>query len=50
METARTGPLWRIASTRMPTRWGLFEVIGYERDIRTALSGSKPRSRSGLVI
>jgi hypothetical protein len=21
METARTGSLWRIASTRMPTRW-----------------------------
>jgi GTP cyclohydrolase II len=33
METAQTGPLWRIASTRMPTKWGVFEVIGYERDI-----------------
>ena len=26
------GPLWRIASTRMPTRWGLFDAIGFERD------------------
>ena len=25
-------PLWRIASTRMPTRWGLFDAIGFERD------------------
>jgi GTP cyclohydrolase II len=33
MATAQTGPLWRIASTRIPTRWGLFDVIGYEREI-----------------
>jgi len=30
---APTGVLWRIASTRMPTRWGMFEAIGYERDV-----------------
>jgi GTP cyclohydrolase II len=29
---ARTGALWRIASARLPTRWGMFEVIGFERD------------------
>src|ERR1700722_5629157 len=29
---APVGPLWRIASTRMPTRWGLFDAIGFERD------------------
>src|SRR5437016_11021957 len=29
----QVGPLWRIASTRMPTRWGTFEVIGFERDV-----------------
>src|SRR5690242_4222862 len=29
----QVGPLWRIASTRMPTRWGMFEVIGYERHV-----------------
>src|SRR5256886_6795812 len=29
----QVGPLWRIASARMPTRWGTFEVIGFERDV-----------------
>ena len=31
--TAQTGGLWRIASTRMPTKWGMFGAIGFERDI-----------------
>jgi len=31
--TAQTGALWRIASTRMPTKWGMFDAIGFERDI-----------------
>jgi GTP cyclohydrolase II len=29
----QVGPLWRIASTRMPTRWGMFDAVGFERDI-----------------
>jgi GTP cyclohydrolase II len=29
----QVGPLWRIASTRMPTKWGMFDAIGFERDI-----------------
>ena len=33
MRTSQIGPLWRIASTRMPTKWGMFEAIGYERDV-----------------
>jgi GTP cyclohydrolase II len=33
METAQTGTLWRIVSTRMPTKWGMFDAIGFERDI-----------------
>jgi GTP cyclohydrolase II len=33
MRAAQTGALWRIASTRMPTRWGTFDAIGYERDV-----------------
>jgi GTP cyclohydrolase II len=33
MSIAATGGLWRIASTRMPTRWGMFEAIGFERDV-----------------
>jgi GTP cyclohydrolase II len=32
---AQTGALWQIASTRMPTRWGMFEAIGFERDMWT---------------
>jgi GTP cyclohydrolase II len=31
--TAQTGALWRIASTRLPTKWGLFQAIGFERDV-----------------
>jgi GTP cyclohydrolase II len=27
--------LWRIASTRLPTTWGTFEAIGFERDVGT---------------
>ena len=46
MGTAQTGPLWHIASTRMPTRWGLFEVIGYERDI----SNGTQRVETALAI
>jgi GTP cyclohydrolase II len=29
----QTGVLWRIASTRLPTKWGMFEAIGFERDL-----------------
>ncbi len=28
-----TGPARRIASTRLPTRWGLFEALGYAQDV-----------------
>jgi GTP cyclohydrolase II len=30
---AHAGALWRIASARMPTRWGTFDVTGFERDV-----------------
>jgi GTP cyclohydrolase II len=30
---AQTGVLWRIVSTRLPTTWGTFEAIGFERDL-----------------
>jgi GTP cyclohydrolase II len=33
MRTVPTGALWRIVSTRMPTKWGMFDAIGYERDV-----------------
>ena len=43
MRTAQVDPLWRIVSTRMPTKWGMFDTIGFERDgpnarIETALA------------
>jgi hypothetical protein len=31
--TAQSGALWRIASTRMPTKRGMLDAIGFERDI-----------------
>src|SRR3984893_4902891 len=33
MSAAQTEMLWRIASPRMPTQWGMFEAIGFERDV-----------------
>ena len=30
---ANTGVLWRTASTRLPTEWGTFEAMGFERDL-----------------
>ena len=33
--TAPTGAAWRIALTRLPTKWGMFEAIGFERDAGT---------------
>jgi GTP cyclohydrolase II len=31
-DIVQVGPLWRIASARMPTRWGMFDAVGFERD------------------
>ena len=33
MTPAQGGTLWRVASTRMPTRWGMFNAIGFEREV-----------------
>ena len=30
--TAQTGLLRRVATARMPTKWGMFHAIGFERD------------------
>jgi GTP cyclohydrolase II len=38
--------LWRIASARMPTRWGMFDAIGFERDI----SNGTQRVETALAI
>src|SRR3979411_1319817 len=46
MRTSQIGPLWRIASARMPTKWGMFEAIGFERDV----SNGTQRVETALAI
>src|SRR5713101_7184144 len=46
MRTVPTRMLWRIASTHMPTKWGTFDAIGYERDI----SNGTQRVETGLAM
>jgi GTP cyclohydrolase II len=37
----QTEVVWRVASARMPTRWGTFDAIGFERDISNDPRGSE---------
>jgi GTP cyclohydrolase II len=46
--TAQSGALRRSASTRMPTKWGMFDAIGFERDICNG--GRKTEAALALVI
>ena len=46
MRVAQTGTLWRVASTHMPTKWGMFDAIGYERDV----SNGTRRVESALAM
>src|SRR5712672_4864332 len=46
MKAAHAGALWRIASARMPTKWGMFDVIGFERDV----SNGTQRVETGLAM
>jgi GTP cyclohydrolase II len=46
IKPAQTGPLWRIASARMPTRWGIFDAIGFVRDV----SNGTRRVETALAI
>jgi GTP cyclohydrolase II len=46
MGTVQTGTLWRIVSTRMPTKWGMFDAIGFERDV----SNGTRRVETALAI
>jgi GTP cyclohydrolase II len=48
VSTIQTGALWRIASTRMPTKWGMFDAIGFERDIWNG--GRKTETALALVM
>src|ERR1700753_2907689 len=42
----QNGPLWRIASARLPTKWGMLDAIGFERDV----SNGTRRVESALAI
>src|SRR5262245_15240301 len=46
--TQRTGALWRRAATRLPTRWGMFEALGFERGRSTP--GASVESALALVL
>src|SRR5712671_3279551 len=46
MNAVHTGTLWRIASARMPTKWGMFDAIGFERDV----SNGRQRVETALAI
>jgi GTP cyclohydrolase II len=47
MTVARTGALWRLVSTRMPTKWGMFTAIGFERDVS---NGSRPAETAVALV
>jgi GTP cyclohydrolase II len=46
MSDFRTWTLWRVASTRLPTKWGTFDAIGFERDV----SSGPRRVETALAI
>ena len=46
MKTAQTGILWRVAVTRMPTKWGMFSAIGFELQV----SNGSQRAETALAI
>jgi GTP cyclohydrolase II len=46
--TVQSGAVWRIASARMPTTWGMFDAIGFERDNWN--SGRKTETALALVM
>jgi hypothetical protein len=37
--TPETSTLWRVATARMPTKWGMFHAIGFKREIASAVPG-----------
>ena len=45
---AKAGVLWRTASTRLPTEWGTFEAMGFERDVSTG--GQSVETALALVL
>ena len=39
MGTTQFGAIRRVSSTRLPTRWGLFGALGFERDLSNGMCG-----------
>ena len=48
MTAVQTGRLRRVASTQMPTKWGMFDAIGFERDV--SKGARKVESAFALVM
>jgi GTP cyclohydrolase II len=48
MIAKQTGTLWRVASTQMPTRWGMFDAIGFERDVSKGTRGVETALALGM--
>jgi hypothetical protein len=49
MGTAQTRTLWRIVSTRMPTKWGMFDAIKFQRDVWNSET-QLPKGGSGKIL
>jgi GTP cyclohydrolase II len=47
MTVAHNGALWRLVSTRMPTKWGMFTALGFERDVS---NGSRPAETAVALV
>src|SRR5260221_4041146 len=47
IKPAQTGTLWPIASARIPTKWGMFNVIGFERDSQ---HGNQPAETALAIV
>src|SRR5208282_1600001 len=37
--TPETAMLWRVATARMPTKWGMFHAVGFKREIASGIPG-----------
>jgi GTP cyclohydrolase II len=47
MTVAHNGGVWRLMSTRMPTKWGMFTALGFERDVS---NGSRPAETAIALV
>ena len=47
MKDQETGPIRQVAATELPTRWGLFRALGFER---SSLGQRSPETAIVLVL